>query len=112
MAGDAAEPPEDFETWLRRRVAKAVEAGEVPASLLTELQAEIETARAVPQDVGDAAAIRQISDLARVPEEEAAKTIAAIEAQPTVMRELLMRRFVEAWLAGQREAYRTQRRRG
>jgi hypothetical protein len=27
VAGDMAEPPEDFETWLRRRVAQAVEAG-------------------------------------------------------------------------------------
>ncbi len=110
MAGDIAEPPEDFETWLRRRVAKAVEAGEVPASLLTELQAEIETARAIPQDVADAAAIRQIANLAGVPEDEATKTMAVVEAQPTVTRELLMRRFVKAWLAGQREAYQEQRR--
>jgi hypothetical protein len=38
------EPPDvigGFETWLLRRVAQAVEAGEVPASLLTELQAEL-----------------------------------------------------------------------
>jgi len=35
---------ETFETWLLRRVAQAVEAGEVPEALLMELQAEIEAA--------------------------------------------------------------------
>ncbi len=108
MTDDLSPPPiGNFQTWLLHRVAQAVEAGEVPADLLTELQAEIETARTIPQDVGDAAAIRQIADLAEVPEEEAAKTLAAIEAQPNVTQELLMRRIAEAWLAGQRDAYRT-----
>ncbi len=76
------------------------------ADLLTELQAEIETARAIPQDVGDAAATRQIADIAKVSQEEAGQTLGAIEAQLIVVRELLMRRFVEAWLAGQRDGYR------
>ncbi len=57
-------------------------------------------------------AIQHLADLTGVPEEEAAKTLAAIEAQPRVTRELLMREFVETWLEGQRAAYRTQRRRG
>jgi len=35
------EPLEDFETWLLRRVADAVEAGEVPADLLGELHGEV-----------------------------------------------------------------------
>lgn len=45
-----------------------------------------------------------IADLAGVGETQAAETLATIEAQPTVTRELLMRRFVEAWLEGQRRA--------
>ncbi len=49
-----------------------------------------------------AAAIQHIADRAGVPEEEAAKTLEAIEGQPSVARELLMRQFVEAWLEGQR----------
>jgi hypothetical protein len=31
--------------------------------------------------------------------------LAVLEAQPTVTRELPLRRFVEAWLMQQREAY-------
>ena len=42
MDGDKTEPLENFETWLLHRVAQAVEAAEIPADLLTELQAEIE----------------------------------------------------------------------
>ncbi len=94
------EPMKSFESCLLHRVAQAVEAGEVSADLLTELQAEIETARAIPKDVGDAAAIRQVADLAEVPEEEAAKTLAGIETQPSPARELLMHRIAEAWLEG------------
>ncbi len=78
----------------------------MPADLLTELQAEFEAARKKPQEEGHAAAIQHIADLAGVPEEEAAKTLATMEAQPRVTQELLMRRFVEAWLEGQRAAYR------
>ncbi len=39
------EPTDSFESWLLRRVAQAVEAGEVPEALLTELQAELEAAQ-------------------------------------------------------------------
>ena len=96
---------ESFETWLLRRVAQAVEAGEVPAALLTNLQAALEAGRAVSQEAGHAAAIRQIADIAEIPEKQAAEALAKIEAQPTVTRELLMRRIAEAWLEGQRRAY-------
>lgn len=40
--------------------------------------------------------------------EQAGETLAAIEAQPTITRELLMRRFVETWLEGQRKAYQSR----
>jgi len=93
---------ETFEPWLLRRVTQSVEAGEVPASLLTELQAEIRAARGRPQTDGHAAAILQIADLAEVEPENAAEVLAFIEAQPTFTRELLMRRIAEAWLEGER----------
>jgi hypothetical protein len=87
-----------FESWLLHRVAQAVEAGEVSVDLLTELQSEFDAARARPQEEGRVAAIQHIVDLAGVQEEEAAQTLAAVEAQPNVTRELLMRRIAEAWL--------------
>jgi len=60
------------------------------------------------QAEGHAAAILQIADLADVDREKAAEVLASIEAQPTVTRELLMRRIVEAWLEGHGEAYRAR----
>jgi hypothetical protein len=101
---------EKFETWLLRRVAQAVEDCEGSADLLTELQAEFAAARERPRQEGHAAAIQHIADIAGVPEAEARRTLAAIEAQPTVTRELLMRRFAEPWLEGQRKAYQNRRR--
>ncbi len=103
---------ECFEVWLLHRVSQAVEAGEIPADLLMELQAEFEAAREVPQQQGHAAAVRQIADLAGVSEEQAADTLSAIEAQPRVTREMLMRRIAEAWLEGQRETNRDLQGRG
>jgi hypothetical protein len=99
------DPLDTFERWLLHRVAQAVEAGEMSADLLTELRAEFDAARERPQEEGHAAAVQHIAGLAGVSEEEAAKTLAVIEAQPSVTQELLMRRFMEAWLEGQRKAY-------
>ncbi len=101
MRTNPAHLMESYLTWLRRRVAQAVEAGEVPAGLMAELQSEIEAAKERPQDEGHATAIRQIADLAGVDPEKAAKVLATLVAQPTVTREPLMRRIAEAWLAGQ-----------
>ena len=86
-------------------MAQAVEAGEVPADLLAELQPEIVAAKERPQKEVHAAAIRHIADLAGVDPEKAAEILATMDVQPTVTRELLMRRIAEAWLAGQRKAY-------
>ena len=86
----------------------AVEAGEVSGDLLSELKAEFAVARDRPQEQSHAAAIQHIADLAGVPKAEARSALEAIEAQPKVTRELLMRRFADAWLEGQRRAYRPQ----
>ncbi len=96
---------EPFESWLLRLVAQAVEASEVPEALLTELQAEIEAARDRPQDESHAEAVRDMAEQLGVPVAEAERALAALEAQPTVTRELLMRRIAEAWLEGQRKGW-------
>ncbi len=98
-----------FESWLLRRVAQAVESREVPADLLTELQGEFEAAKDRPQEASQAEAIRQFADLAEVSQEQAAEVLASIEAQPTVTRELLMRRFAEAWQEGQQKDWALMR---
>ena len=95
---DLAEP---FETWLLHRVAQAVEAREVSADLLTELQAEMERARGLPQEEGHFLAVQDIAERFGLPVDQAEKLLGALEAQPTVPRELLMRRSVETWLRGQ-----------
>ncbi len=102
------EPLESFESWRLRHVAQAVEAEEVSADLLTELHAEIAAVRVKPQEEGHAAAIQHIANLAGVPEEETAKTLDTIETQPPITRQLLMRRFVEAWLERQRKEHHSE----
>ena len=106
MTVDLPEPLEGFESWLLRRVAQAVEAGEVPADVLTDLQAEIEAAKDLPQEEGHARSVRDIAERLGIPVGEAEQGLSALEAQPGVTRELVMRRIAEAWLEGQRKAYR------
>jgi hypothetical protein len=81
VAGDKAELLEDFESWLLHRVAQAAEA-----------------AREVPQEEGEAAAIRQVADLVGISEERAATVLSAIDAGTTVARQRLLRGIDEAWL--------------
>lgn len=108
MIEHPANPVESFLTCLLCRVSQAVEAREVPADLLTGLQAEFEAAKHRPQEASHADAIRQIADLAAVSQQQAAEVLANIEAQLTVTRELLMRRIAKAWLEGQQKAYRVK----
>jgi len=96
---------ETFETWLLYRVAHAVEAGEVSGDLLTELQAELKAARERPQAEGHARAVQEIAERVDVPVAQIEHLLAAFEAQPSVMRQGLLRRLAEAWLAGARKAY-------
>lgn len=100
------EPMEPFEQWLHRRVAQAIEAGDVPPDLLTTLQSELEGTRARPDEVIRAAAIREFADIAGIDHERAALALAAMEARSTVMREMLLRRITEAWLESQRKTCR------
>ncbi len=93
---------EAFETWLRRRVAQAVEAGEVSADLLTELQGELEAARERPQAQSQADTVQDIAVELQMPIEKVEAGLTALEAQPRVNREVLMRQIAEAWLEAQR----------
>ncbi len=97
-----------FDVWLLRRVAQAVEAGEVPADLLADLQAEIEAARDRPQKESHAEAVQDLAERLGIPTLQAEQALAGLEALPTVTRELLMRRIAEAWLDAQRKAYRAR----
>ncbi len=110
MEAPIPDPSESFESWLLHRVSKAVEAGEVPADLLTELQEEIEAAKVQSQEHSHARAVRDIAERLWIREEEVDQGLKALESQPGVTRELLMRRLAEAWLEGQRRAYRLRQR--
>ncbi len=93
-------------TWLPHRVAQAVEAGEEPADLLTNSRRNLTRTE---RDARNSETQPQPSSTSRTsrrfPKEEAAKTLAAIEAEPNMTRELLMRRIAEAWLAVQRRSF-------
>jgi hypothetical protein len=98
---------ETFETWLLRRVAEAVEAGDVPQDLLAELQTEFAAARERPQAQSHADAVLDIALELAMPVEKVEAGLAALEAQPRAIRELSVRRIAEAWLEGQRSAHRS-----
>jgi hypothetical protein len=99
------DPSEPFETWLLRCVAEAVEAEEVSADLLTDLHAEIAETRARPPEERYAVALMELAERVHLPVDRLTELLATLEAQPTATRELFLRRFVEAWLMHQREAY-------
>jgi hypothetical protein len=99
------DPAEDFENWLLHRVAEAVEGREVSTDLLTDLQAAIAETRAQPPEARDALAFMDLAERVNLPVGELTDLLATLQAQPTVARERFLRRFVEAWLIHQREAY-------
>jgi len=108
VGSEAPGPMESFETWFLRRVTQAVEAGDVAADLLMELQREIKAAKSASQEEGHARAVRDVAERLGIPVEQVEEALDALEAQPSVTRELFMRRTAEGWLEGQREAYRTE----
>ena len=101
-------PGEPFDTWLLRRVGQAVEAGEVPADLLAELRAESGASRDKPLEQSHVDAVQDIAVELQMPIEKVEAGLAALEVQPRVTRELIMRRIAEVWLEGQRRTYRQE----
>jgi hypothetical protein len=77
----------------------------VSAELLTDLHAEIAEARERPREERHVLAIMELAERVNLPVERLTELLATLEAQPTVTRELVLRRFVEAWLMHEREAY-------
>jgi hypothetical protein len=47
----------------------------------------------------------ELAERVNLPVDRLTEILANLEAQPRITRELLLRRFVEAWLIQQREAY-------
>jgi hypothetical protein len=90
-------------------VAQAVEAGQVPADLLTELQTEIEDSKDLSKEEGHVRAVRDMAERLGIPVDQVDQGLSALESHPAVTRELLMRRIAEAWLETQRKAYRSSR---
>jgi len=70
---------ERFGPWLPCRVAQAVEAGDVPGNLLTELQAELEAMRERPRGGRQTATRRHVADPASWSEEVAAESVVRVE---------------------------------
>jgi hypothetical protein len=106
MTADPTDPMESFLTWLHHRVAQAVEAGKVSADLLAELQGECEATRTLPQEEGHARAVHDIAERLGIQVDQVEQGLNALEGQPTVTRELLVRRIAAAWLEAERKAYR------
>jgi hypothetical protein len=100
---------ESFESWLRRRVAQIVEAGEVSVDLLTELQAEFEASREKPPKESHADAAQDIASELGMTVERVEAGLAALEVQPRVVREVLLRRIAQAWLEGRRKDWTVTR---
>ena len=98
-----------FETWLLRRVAQAVEAGEVSAHLLAELQAEFESSREKPPEQSQTDAVRDIAVELQMPIEKVEAGLTALEAQPRVIRESVLRQIAERWLEAQGRAYQSDK---
>ena len=89
----AAQP---FEPWLLRRVAEAVENREVSATLLTDLHAAMAEAYAQPPEAREALALMDLAERVNLPVDQLTELLATLQAQPIVVRERFLRRFVEA----------------
>ena len=109
MAHPMRDPTEPFETWLLRRVAEDIEGNEVSADLLTELRAALAEVRARPPEARGSLALMELAERVNLPVGHLRELLAALERQPTVTRERIRRRLVEAWLIQQRQAYYTDR---
>ena len=100
-----SDPAEPFETWLLHRVAEAVEGDEVSGDLLTDLHAAIAESQARPPEAQDALALMELAERVNLSVDHLTELLATLDAQPSGTGERFFRRFVEAWLVHQREAY-------
>ena len=98
---DTAEP---FGASFLQCVAYAGEAREVPGDRPTELPTEMERTRELPEEDGHALAVQDLAERVDLPVAHTENMRTALEAQPTVTREV-RRRMVEAWLEKQRRLH-------
>jgi hypothetical protein len=109
MSPDSRTPLDDFESWLLRRTADAVEAGDVSEALLRQVWTELESPRAPRGSDGRESAIRRLQDLGGVSRDDAEAALQMIEQYPEEIRRRFARWLAEGWLGAQRRAYRDRR---
>jgi hypothetical protein len=106
---NVADPIDTFESWLLRRVSRAVEAGEVSGDLLSELQDEIAAAHERPRNEQHDLAIQELAEQWGLSVGRVQAWVEALDAQPLLVRDLLLRRFVEGWLDAHQKTYQSRR---
>jgi CheY-like chemotaxis protein len=107
-SGVGEDPPpaaEPFASWLPRRVAEAVQRGEVPAGVLSRLRALLQAGAEASAALPRRAAVGEIAELAGIAPAQAAAVFEALERLPGVAPERLARRIAEAWLERERQQY-------
>jgi len=82
-----SDPAEPFETWLLRRAAEAVEAGEVSADLLAEIHSQIAETRGRSPDERHPLALMELAERVQLPVDRLTELLANLEGQPGVTRE-------------------------
>lgn len=100
----------DPQQWIRRRVAQAVEASEVSAELLLELDANIREHEEHAATVDDEARLRELAEMFGVTE---AQMVLAIEKLSARLggAEQFVKEVAEIWLKHHQWAYQRKRRR-
>ena len=83
-----------------------------PADLLAELQTELADARERRPEDRHAVAIQQLVERFDLSVDRRTELLAALEAQPFVTREHLLRQAVEAWRERQRAEFQTSHHEG
>ncbi len=109
MKRSVSDLSEPFETWLLRRIAEAAENGKVSADLVTDLHAGMAEVRAGPLEARDALTLMDLAERVHLPVDHLTELLVTLQAQPPAARARFLRRFVEAWLMQQREAYDADR---
>ncbi len=99
----------DAEHWLLRRIAQAVEAEELPAQLLTDLDTAIAAMRAEPVKVRREQTIQFLADVTDLPVTTVDQGLQAFERGGLERQERLLQAILDEWLEAQRQAYLCQR---
>ncbi len=99
----------DAESCLRRRIAQAVEADELPAQLLTDLDTAIAAMRAEPVSARREQTVQFLADVTDLPVATVEQALQAFERGGLQRQERLLQTLLDEWLEAQRRAYLRQR---